>query len=127
MDKAALVEIDLGKSERIVTALEKAGIHVALAMWVHFSEYGDWRFVLASKKLDVLTLGDAYLKVNRILTESGMTVWEVPTIFIMKTTDPFVRALRKVFGKAASVVGMHLGGQIWGDRHVDEAYAYKIA
>jgi hypothetical protein len=127
MDKAALVEVDLGKSERIVTALEKAGVHVALAMWVHFSEYGDWRFVLASKKLDVLTLGDAYLKINQILTEAGMTVWEVPTIFIMKTTDPFVRALRKVFGKASGVVGMRLGGQIWGDRYVDDAYAYKIA
>ncbi|MBV8438778.1 MAG: hypothetical protein JOY95_14835, partial [Silvibacterium sp.] len=78
MDKAALVEVDLGKSERIVTALEKAGVPVTLAMWVHFSEYGDWRFVLASKKLDDLTLGDAYLKVNAILTEAGITVWEVP-------------------------------------------------
>jgi len=127
MDKAALVEVDLGKSERIVTALEKAGVPVTLAMWVHFSEYGDWRFVLASKKLDALTLGDAYLKVNAILTEAGMTAWEVPTIFIMKTTEPFIRALRKVFGKAASVVGMRLGGQMWGDRYVDDAYAYKIA
>jgi hypothetical protein len=127
MDKAALVEVDLAKSERIVDALEKAGFPVALAMWVHFSEYGDWRLVLASKKLDALNLGDAYLKVNAILTEEGMTVWEVPTIFIMKTTDPFVRALRKVFGKAASVVGMRLGGQTWGDRSVDDAYAYKIA
>lgn len=127
MDKAPLVEVNLDKSERIVTALEKAGVSVTLAMWVHFSEYGDWRFVLASKKLDGLALGDAYLKVNRILDEAGMTVWEVPTIFIMKTTDPFVRALRKVFGKVASVVGMHLGGQTWGNRYVDEAYAYKIA
>ena len=127
MDKASLVEVDLGKSERIVNALEKAGVHVALAMWVNFSEYDDWRFVLAAKKLDAMTLGDAYLKVNRILTEAGMTVWEKPTIFIMATTDPFVRALRKVYGKVGSVMGMYLGGQTWGDRHVDAAYAYKIA
>ena len=127
MDKAALVEVDLAKSERIVSALEAAGVQVAVAIWVRFPEYDDWRFVLASKKLDVLSLGDAYLKVNRILTEAGMTVWEAPTIFIMKTTDPFVRALRKVFGKVASVVGMRLGGQTWGDHYVDDAYAYKIA
>jgi|SRR5271154_4258717 len=127
MDKTTLVEVDLRKSERIVSALEKAGVHVAVAMWVHFPEYEDWRFVLASKNLDASSLGDAYLKVNHILTKAGMTVWEFPTIFIMKTTDPFVRALRKVFGKVANVVGMHLGGQTWGDRYVDEAYAYKIA
>ena len=127
MGKEALVEVDLEKSERIVSALEKSGINVAIAMWVRFPEYEDWRFVLASKNLDASSLGDAYLKVKRILAEAGMTVWEIPTIFIMKTTDPFVRALHKVFGKVANVVGMRLGGQRWGDRYIDDAYAYKIA
>ncbi|MGA8109919.1 MAG: hypothetical protein WB974_10810, partial [Acidobacteriaceae bacterium] len=74
-----------------------------------------------------LNLGDAYLRVNRILKEAGITVWETPTIFIMKTTDPFVRSLRKVFGKAKSVTGMRLGGQSWGGRFVEDGYAYKIA
>lgn len=127
MGKTALVEVDLEKSERIVSALEKAGVHVAVAMWVRFPEYEDWRFVLASKNLDTSGLGDAYLKVNSILAKAGMTVWEIPTIFIMKTTDPFVRALRKVFRNVGSIIGMRLGGQIWGDRFVDDAYAYKIA
>lgn len=98
-----------------------------MAIWVQFPEYEDWRFVLASKDLDALDLGDAYLKVNRILKDAGMSVWETPLIFMMKTTDPFIRALRKVFGRAADVVGMRLGGQRWGDRYIDDAYAYKIA
>ena len=72
-------------------------------------------------------LGDAYLRVNRALDEGGVTVLGTPAMFVMKTTDPFVRALRKVFGKAASVEGMRLGGQTWGDRVIDDAYAYKIA
>jgi hypothetical protein len=127
MDKTTLVEVDFKKSERIVSALETAGIRVAVAMWVHFPEYEDWRFVLASKSLDSLTLSEAYSRVNGILSKAGMSVWEIPTIFIMKTIDPFIRALRKVFGKAASVTGMHLGGQTWGDRFVEDAYAYKIA
>ncbi|MGC2164020.1 MAG: hypothetical protein WA634_19125 [Silvibacterium sp.] len=127
MYKTALVEVDLKKSEKIVSALEKSGIRVTVAMWVHFSEYEDWRFVLASKDLDAHDLGDAYLKVNRILKDAGMSAWQVPLIFIMKTTDPFIRALRKVFSKAMDVAGMRLGGQRWGDRYVDDAYAYKIA
>lgn len=127
MDQTTLVELDLKKSERIVSALEAAGIRVAVAMWVHFPEYEDWRFVLASKNLDSSSLREAYSKVNSILISAGLSVWEIPPIFIMKTIDPFIRALRKVFGKTKSVIGMRLGGQTWGDRFVDDAYAYKIA
>lgn len=127
MDKASLVDLDLKKSEKIVSSLEGSGIPVAAALWVHFPEYEDWRFVLAARPLDSLALGDAYLRVNRILKDAGLTVWETPPIFIMKTSDPFVRSLRKVFGKTKSVVGMRLGGQEWGGRFVEDAYAYKIA
>lgn len=127
MDKANLVDIDLKRGEKIVSALEDHGLPLALALWVHFSEYEDWRFVIAARKLDSLTPGDAYLRVNQALDRAGFTVRESPALLIMKTTDPFVRELRKMFGKAASVAGMRLGGQTWGDRFVDDAYAYKIA
>lgn len=127
MAKADLVDIDLKRAGRAVSALEKSGFPLAAALWVQFPEYEDWRLVLASKKLDPLNPGEAYLQVNRTLNQAGMTVWETPSIFIMKTSDPFVRALRKVFGKSATVEGMRLGGQMWGDRYVDDAYALKIA
>jgi hypothetical protein len=127
MDKSALVDIDLKKGEKIVSALEENGLSLAVALWVHFPEYEDWRFVVASRALDSLSQGDAYLRVNRILDHAGVTVRESPSIVIMKTTDPFVRSLRKVFGKASSVAGMRLGGQTWGGRFVDDAYALKIA
>lgn len=127
MAKAALVDIDLKKAGRAVSALEESGFPVAAAVWVRFPEYEDWRLVLASKKLDPLDPREAYLRVNRTLDQAGLTVWNTPSIFIMRTSDPFIRALRKVFGKAASVEGMRLGGQTWGDRYVDDAYALKIA
>lgn len=127
MGRGTLVDIDLKKGERIVAALDEAGLPLAAALWVHFPEYEDWRFVVASRKLDPLDLGEAYLRVNRALDDAGVTVRESPPIFIMKTSEPFLKALRKVFGKAKSVSGMRLGGQMWGDRFVDDAYAYKIA
>jgi hypothetical protein len=127
MDKATLVDIDLKRGERVVAALDDDGLPLVLALWVHFPEYEDWRFVVASRKLDPLSPGDAYLRVNQALDHAGFTVRESPALFIMKTTDPFVRALRKVFGKEASLAGVRFGGQRWGDRYVDDAYAYKIA
>lgn len=127
MARAALVDIDLKRAGKAVSALEKSGVPLAAALWVHFPEYEDWRLVLASKRLDSLGPQEAYLRVNRTLDQAGMTVWDAPSIFIMKTTDPFVRDLRKVFGKAGSVEGMRLGGQTWGDRYVEDAYALRIA
>jgi hypothetical protein len=41
-------------------------------------------------------------------------------------TDPFVRQLRRRFGKAKSVEGMRLGGQLFGDRYIEDAYVYRI-
>ena len=127
MAQTTLVMVDFQKSEKIVSALEKDGIRIAVAMWTHFPEYEYWRLVLASKDLDKDSLGDAYLRLYRVLDASGMTVLNTPQIHLMKTTDPFIRALRKVFRNAESVEGMRLGGQRWGDRFVDDAYAYKIA
>jgi hypothetical protein len=103
MAKTALVDIDLKKAGKAVSALEKSGLPVAAALWVRFPEYEDWRLMLASKRLAPLNPSDAYLRVNRSLDQAGLTVRDAPSIFVMKTTDPFVRALCKVFGKAASV------------------------
>lgn len=127
MDKTTLVAVDFQKSEKIVHALEGKGIRVATAIWAHFPEYDDWRFVIASKDLDQLGLSDAYLKVNKALTAAGLSVRETPSIIILKTSSPFIRALRKVFGGAEDITGMRLGGQVWGDRFLEDAYAYKIA
>lgn len=127
MYQASLVDIDFKKGERVISALENAGVRLSVVMWVHFSEYEDWRFVLASKDLDALDLGDAYLKINQVLKDAGMSIHQLPLIFLMKTSDPFIRALRKVFKNTKNVAGMRLSGQRWGDRYVDDAYTYKIA
>jgi hypothetical protein len=41
--------------------------------------------------------------------------------------EPFIRDLRRIFGKAASVEGMRLGGQTIGGRGLDDAYVYRIS
>lgn len=127
MGKTTLVEVDLKITERIVSALESHDVPVAAALWVNFPEYDDWRLVLAAKKLDKLDPREAYLTVNRITDEAGISVWESPTLHLMKTTDPFIRAIRKSLGKVGSVVGMRLGGRMWADRYIEDGFTYKVA
>lgn len=127
MGGTTLVNIDLMKSEAVVAVLEKAQIHINAALWAHFPEYEDWRLVLASKDLDSLSQGEAYLKIYTHLSNAGVAAWNTPTMLVMKTTDPFVKALKKSLGKMKDVAGMRLGSRLLGDRYIDDAYAYKIA
>ena len=48
-------------------------------------------------------------------------------VLILSMTDPFVRALRRYFGKARSVEGIRLGGQTIGNRRVEDAYVYRVS
>jgi hypothetical protein len=45
---------------------------------------------------------------------------------ILEMKDPFIRALRRIFGKAKSVEGMRLGLQTIGDRFVEDGIVYRI-
>jgi hypothetical protein len=41
--------------------------------------------------------------------------------------DPFIKSLRRMFGKTKSVEGMRLGLQTIGDRFVEDAFVYRIS
>jgi hypothetical protein len=46
---------------------------------------------------------------------------------IFAMTDPFIKGLRRLFGKAKSAEGMRLGGQMIGDRFIEDGYVYRIS
>jgi hypothetical protein len=127
MDKAALVSLDIGRGAELVAALERAKLKVSVALWACLSEYGDWRLVISSRQLDSLNLRDAYGLLYDALDPAGFTPEKTPPIMILPMTDPSIRELRRLFGKAKSVEGMRLGGQMFGDRFVEDAYVYRIS
>ena len=95
-------------------------------MWLHTPEYEDWRFVLSSPRLDRSEPPEAYGLVHDALDRAGVPLENTPPLLILGMTDPFVRTLRRIFGKAKNVEGMRLGGQMLGDRFVDDAIVYRI-
>jgi|SRR5579863_2683260 len=127
MDKAALVSVDVESGARLVKALDEAKLKVRVALWFFSPEYEDWRFVLASRRLDEASPLAAYGMVHDALTVAGITLRETPPLMIMRVDDSFVRELRRLFGKTKDVEGMRLGGQLIGDRFVEDAYVYRIA
>ena len=95
-------------------------------MWAFLAEYEDWRLVLAARKLDAMERREAYGLLHDCLTAGGITSEKTPAIMIIRMADPFIKELRRIFGKAKSVEGARLSGQMIGDRFVEDAYVYRI-
>jgi hypothetical protein len=124
MDQTTLVNLDIDAGRKAVEALDAAHIKVNVALSMVSSDYDDWRLVLSSPSLDQTHLLKAYEKVAVILRDRFSMM--LPPILILPTKDPFIRELRKIFGKAKDVNGMRLGGQTIGNRFIDNAYVYRI-
>src|SRR5580693_8196042 len=126
MDQALLVNIDVPVGREVVDALDKAGLTVNVALWAFLSEYEDWRLVLASRTLDKEDLFRQHVLVNRATDDAGIGIRRAPVILILKMTDPFIRELRRIFGKSKDVEGMRLGGQLIGGRYIRDGWVYRI-
>jgi hypothetical protein len=124
MDKTALVGLEIADGELVVSALETRNIEIKVALWMITPEYEEGRLVIASDELPQEEPLKDYEKVAVILHESF--AHQLPPILIMRMSDPFIAALRKLFAETRSVHGMRLGGQRIGNRYVEDAYVYKI-
>ena len=127
MAQTLLVGPEIETGRRILRALDDAKLKISIAMWAVLAEYGNWRLVLSSSRLDAEGPLEAYGAVYEVLDKAGFTVRETEPLMILRMKDKFTRELRQAFAKAASVEGMRLGGQTFGDRHIEDAYVYRIS
>jgi hypothetical protein len=124
MDQALLVGPDIEIGHDAVAALDAAGLKPVVAMMAVFPEYGDWRLVLSSPDLDQARSLKAHEQVAGVLR--GDFIPRLPTVMLFPTKDPFIRDLRKRYGKVKNITGLRLGGQTFGNRFLDAAYVYRI-
>ena len=127
MDKAALINIDIDRGAEVVDILDRAKLRPKVVMWAHLSEYEDWRLVIAAREFDALEIRAAYRRIHDTLRAEGMTPGKTPELMIFSMTDPFIKSLRRTFGKSKSVEGRRLGGQMFGDRFIEDGFVYRIS
>jgi hypothetical protein len=124
MDKALLVNIDLERGQEVLRALDVGELEIKVALWLYASEYEDWRLVISSRRLENPKTN--YGLVVDAFVAAGLGADKTPPFLILPMSDKFVRDLRRMFGKTKDVEGMRLGGQMIGDRWVEDAYVYRI-
>ena len=52
MDRTVLVGLDLDGGERLLKALDEAGLDIRAAFWLYFPEPEEWRLVFATPVVD---------------------------------------------------------------------------
>jgi hypothetical protein len=126
MDKAALVNFDIENGKQVVDALDHAGKPPQVALWAKLPEYEDWRLVIASDHLNQSGSLNGYSQINAAIEEAGISIRNRPAIFLRPMNKPFIKSLRRTFGKASDTYGMRLGGQTFGDQYLEDAFVYRI-
>jgi len=125
MDKATLVNIDLDRGAEVLKVLDSTDLGIKVALWLFSPDHDDWFLVLASRQLDGSK--HSYGVVNQALVKAGYAIEKAPPLWIMPMNDPFIRGLRKTFGKAKNVEGMRLGLQTIGNWFIEDAFVYRIS
>jgi hypothetical protein len=69
---------------------------------------------------------DGYRLLYESLANGGFTGANTTSLMILPMSDPFIKGLRTTFGKTKSVEGMRLGGQLIGDRFIEDGCVYRI-
>jgi hypothetical protein len=129
MAKVLLVGPDAQLGEEVLQTLDAAGFPPSVALWLYEEEEGslrgEWTLLLASPVYDKAGPREAFHQLVEALRGSGRTLGSLP-IRLEGHKHPLIKALRKLFGKTASVEGMRLGGHSIGGVWVADAYVYRI-
>jgi hypothetical protein len=125
MVTTTLVGPDFALGREILRGLDAEGFPMTAALWLLQKERGDWKLVIATPLRDKLGAMGAYDRLNSVLFKEGLNPIDIP-IRLEGSRHPLIKALRKIFGKAASVEGMRLGLQSIGGVWIDDAYVYRI-
>jgi hypothetical protein len=125
MAKKALLDADVKLGEKILGALDAAKFPISVAIWILTEEDG-WQLVIGTPLYESGGTSDAYRKLIAALRKDDPESMDFRDVRLMGNRNPFIRELRQLFGKTASVKGMRLGGHHIGGVWLDDAVVYRI-
>jgi len=125
MAKKALLDADVKLGERILESLDSAKFPISVAIWILTEEDG-WQLVIGTPLYESGGTSESYRKLIAALRKEDPESMDFRDVRLMGNRNPFIRELRHLFAKTASVMGMRLGGHHIGGMWLDDAVVYRI-
>ena len=126
MVKTILLDSDLALGSRIVEWLDQADLAIKVAAWLYLEDYEDWRFALASPRLDAAGGAPAYGLVNDALKAAGLPITKRPALLIYGMKERFLKELRAEYSKIEDPEGVRIGSRRFGARWVEDGVLYRV-
>jgi hypothetical protein len=128
MGTPTLVNFDIQNGEEVIKALDQADKSPDVALWAKLPDYEKWRLVLASHLLDQKSEFSGYTEIIEAMDKAGIPVHRQPSILMRPMDNPMIKALREIsiFASEAGTYGMRLGGQVFGDKYLEDSFVYRI-
>lgn len=126
MAKKALLDADVKLGDKILAALDAAKFPISVALWTLTEQDGGWKFVIGTPYYEKLRPPDLHGRLITALRKEDPESRDFDDVQLRGNRDPFVRDLRKLFGKTPSVKGKRLDGYHLGDVWLDDAVVYRI-
>ena len=126
MAKKVLVDADVKLGEKILDLLDAAKFTISVAIWILTEQDGEWKLVIGTPLCDRVGPLEAYGKLISALRKDNPESRDFDDVRLMSNREPFIRELRRLFSKTASVMGMRLGGHHIGGVWLDDAVVYRI-
>ena len=126
MGNETLVSFDIENGKEVIDALDRDGKTPNVALWAKLPDYESWRLVIASDRLNQESQFSGSLEIVEAMNKAGIPIHRQPSIFMRPMNNPMIQALRGVFASAKDTYGMRLGGQIFGDKYLEDAFVYRI-
>ena len=126
MGTETLVSFDIENGKEVIDALDRDGKTPNVALWAKLPDYESWRLVIASDRLNQESQFSGSLEIVEAMNKAGIPIHRQPSIFMRPMNNPMIQALRGVFASAKDTYGMRLGGQIFGDKYLEDAFVYRI-
>lgn len=126
MGSPALVNLDIELGDKVVKALDEGDLAPNVALWAKLPEFENWRLIIASDHLNQDSPRQGYSQLDAALKRVGIRFPGLPPLALRPMKRPFIQALRDSFASAKDTYGMRLGGQMFGDQYLEDAFVYRI-
>ena len=123
----SLTELDIEFGKELWQALRRDKTLPWLGvLWLLESESSDWHLLVASPRVDEVGPRKAYEELAQVTRRMAANDPQLLKIELISPKGSFYRALRNIFGNAASVEGTRLGNTQVEGMYIEDAYLYEI-
>lgn len=127
MDTTTLVKEQIEGGKKLLAALDREGFPIDAALWWYAAESEEWRFLLATPRIESEGPKEVYRRIQAIL--QGFPPEErlpLTSISVVSPNDERIKALRRLLRTGPEISFVRLSKSVVDNLFIEDAYVYRV-